>query len=295
MKIGLNLAIVEHHKSYKDVKEISSFCLSDGLEFPIQSLIINKVDLKYVKGIQVFGNSGTMHKTEIFPESVFISESQFRKQLELLDQKLVVAKSINSRSLSLGIDPWVSKSLSNPRKIFIERVSKIAEKVMQNGMELHLEFISHMVNFPSAETIEDYRIFCSSLENALGLIYEINCKNVKLLLDILHWHADSSSLALEAFISDVGHVHLCDYMQTSSKYFNDSKRVLPFEGSLPVKAFLEQLIRVKYKRGATIEVFRSPEYAPSLVAIRNSISKCRFYTSQFENEMNKDLLSEGVK
>lgn len=92
---------------------------------------------------------------------------------------------------------------------------------------------------------------------------------------MIHWFADGMSLKPKELLDMIGLVHLCDYLNQDTCSISDLNRVLPFEGQLPLNDFLSSLQTSGYKGCATIEVFRTESYQPTLSQVKSSISKCR--------------------
>ncbi len=100
-------------------------------------------------------------------------------------------------------------------------------------------------------------------------------KSIKILLDIIHWFADGMFIEPKDITDIIGLVHLCDYAQLDPDSISDLRRLLPFEGKLPLYKFLSSLESGGYTGSATIEVFRTESYQPTLSLVKMAISRCK--------------------
>lgn len=272
MKIGINLATIHWGDKFENLPLLFDEIQIKEIEFPVQLWLHHCCSIEVLSSLNVCSMSGILHRTQIFPESIFVSQKIFEEQVNLLDKKLCAVKDLKCPAMSLGIDPWVSIGSKEAEKMFLERVSYLVSILAKYGIALNLEYISHKIASPNDPAAAN--IFCSSLGKALYLIDKLNMKNIKLLLDSIHWFADGMSIEPKEIIDIIGLVHLCDYPHQDPNSISDLNRLLPFEGKLPLDKFLSSLEIGGYKRSATIEIFRTESYQPTLFQIKKAISKC---------------------
>lgn len=279
MKIGINLATVDWGNNFANLPVLVNEVQADEVEFPIQLWLQHCCSSEILDSLKVCNVSGILHQTEIFPQSIFTPQRCFEEQVSQLDTKLQALKDLNCSAMSLGIDPWVSFDVEAAEKVFLKRVSFLASKLAAYDITLNLEYISHKIALPDDGA--KMHMFCSSLTRALCLIEKLKIKSIKLLLDVIHWFADGMSIEPKDLTDRIGLVHLCDYPHQNSYSLSDLKRVLPFEGKLPLDKFLSSLRAGGYGGSATIEVFRTGSYQPNLSQLKVAISKCKEKSHDF--------------
>ncbi len=76
-------------------------------------------------------------------------------------------------------------------------------------------------------------------------------------------------------VSEVGLVHLTDHEGSSTGRLSDAGRRVPFEGRLPVRAFMSSLVRGGYTGPAVLEVFHDRRMGPSVEQIKTSLAGLR--------------------
>lgn len=279
MKIGINLAAIEWGWRFENLPGIFSDLETKEVEFPVQLWQQSGCPTEILASLNVCNVSGLLHRTKIFPESIFTNQKIFEEQIAQVDSKLEAVKALGCSAMSLGIDPWVSLELDKAEQIFLERVSSLASILVKHSITLNLEYISHKIVLPDDQVVSN--MFCPSLKKAISLIETLNNGSVKLLLDVIHWFADGMSLKPKEILDMIGFVHLCDYPHQDVNLFTDMNRVLPFEGQLPLDKFLFSLQKGGYEGCATIEVFRTESYQPTFFQMKKAVSKCREKTHAF--------------
>lgn len=267
-RVGINTAILESSDLAKLLRGFDR-TITTSIEMPIRMWQLSNLSKDALNNFRLENLSNLLYQTEIFPLSILADESQFIEQYEQIEQKLEICNALNCRSVSLTIDPW--SMLNKPKDLFVKRVRALAQAAQPIGITLNLEYISHII----AKNNGDHNpyLFCSSLEDAVDLIKDIDCQNVKLLLDFIHWYCDNSRVSIPSIADIIGFVHVCDHQEKEADKISDFNRVLPFEGDLPLLEFLEQIAYCKKDIFIGVEVFRSNAYAPSLENIRKSINK----------------------
>jgi 2-keto-myo-inositol isomerase len=100
-----------------------------------------------------------------------------------------------------------------------------------------------------------------TLELAYEIVREVGRENVGLVIDSFHFYAGGSSLqSIEALDADRLFIfHINDAEQRPREELEDSHRLLPGLGILPLKEIVSALRHIGYSRAASVEIFR-PEY-----------------------------------
>lgn len=105
------------------------------------------------------------------------------------------------------------------------------------------------------------RCSVQTLELAHEIVKETGRANVGLVIDSFHFYAGGSSLeAIEALDPDRLFIfHINDAEARPRAELEDSHRLLPGSGILPLKEIVGALRHIDYERVASVEIFR-PEY-----------------------------------
>jgi 2-keto-myo-inositol isomerase len=100
-----------------------------------------------------------------------------------------------------------------------------------------------------------------TLELAYEIVRETGRENVGLVIDSFHFYAGGSSLeSIEALDPEKLFIfHINDAEEKPREELQDSHRLLPGLGILPLKEILGALRHIGYERVASVEIFR-PEY-----------------------------------
>lgn len=276
MKIGLNIAVYDALKSFKKVLDNLKEINVDSIELPVrlvQKQLEDKKEINHLSNFNVVNFSNLLCKTVIFPQSIFVDSKIFEEQFLSLENKFKLCKSYKCSNTSLVIDPLIDLKYIDARKIFIERVRRIAKVAEVYNININLEYISHFVSMNNGEKRPN--LFCSSVGEVLDLIDDIDLSNVKLLLDFLHWYCDEKKPSIDYIKDYIGLVQICDQKEKKLNKIKDTNRILPFEGCLPLKFFINELNKTGYFGYVLIEVFRTNNYKPNNEVIKKSMSKLR--------------------
>ena len=100
-----------------------------------------------------------------------------------------------------------------------------------------------------------------TLSLAHGIVQAVDRPNVGLIIDTFHFYAGGSSLeAIETLDADLVQVlHINDAEDRPRSELQDSHRLLPGLGILPLNDIIKALRTVGYDRVTSVEIFR-PEY-----------------------------------
>jgi len=100
-----------------------------------------------------------------------------------------------------------------------------------------------------------------TLDFAHEIVRTVNRNNLGLVIDSFHFYAGESTVQMiEALNSDLLYVfHINDAEDRTRKELNDSHRLLPGLGILPLRTMISAFERIGYDRVASVEIFR-PEY-----------------------------------
>ena len=100
-----------------------------------------------------------------------------------------------------------------------------------------------------------------TLDLAHEIVRTANRKNLGLVIDSFHFYAGGSSINMIESLdpNSIFVFHINDAEDRPTNELNDSHRLLPGLGILPLQAILGAFNRIGYNRVASIEIFR-PEY-----------------------------------
>ena len=152
MKIGINLATIHWGDKFENLSPLFAEAQIREVEFPIQLWLQHRCSAEVLSSLNVCNVSGVLHRTEIFPESIFTSQKKFEEQLSQMDRKLHAIKDLKCPAMSLGIDPWVPLEAKEAEKMFLERVSCLASILGKYEIALNLEYISQKIALPDDQT-----------------------------------------------------------------------------------------------------------------------------------------------
>ena len=113
------------------------------------------------------------------------------------------------------------RTAQEDRAVLVDSLLRIAESAEKHETLLYLEPLNRY---------EDHML--NTLEAAMDLIKAVDCKNIRLMLDLFHGSIEEASLAVSAgkYASFIGHVHLAD-----------SNRLLPGQGHTDFRSVFNAL------------------------------------------------------
>ncbi|MBV7339722.1 sugar phosphate isomerase/epimerase [Chloroflexi bacterium TSY] len=136
----------------------------------------------------------------------------------------------------------------------IERLRPIAEVLRDHGIRFGLEFLG-----PQHMRPPERHTFIYTLEGMLALLESIGTDNLGLMLDIFHLCASGGSVddLDDLSADDIVTVHVNDVARgLSLAEYQDLDRGLPMEkGGLPLREFMQKLVKIGYEGPITCEPF----------------------------------------
>ncbi len=131
----------------------------------------------------------------------------------------------------------------------VKVLKEMASIAQRHGVALAFEFLGQMD--------------CSvqTLDLAAEIVHETSLENVGLVIDSFHFYAGGSSLETIGRLDPdrLFIFHINDAEDLPREQLQDSHRLLPGLGILPLKEMIEAFRRISYDRVASVEIFR-PEY-----------------------------------
>lgn len=272
LKLGINTVSMNWHWNTMKLHKLLMMLDIDGIDLVIDANQNIGELQKNLSNYSILALGGIVQKNKFLADSLLMDDSEFFDQIKWFNLKLKIAFALQSKALSLSIDPWVSISLDKAYSLFFERIEMLADLAAKYNITLNLEYISPRVARLNGDKKEI--LFCPNLQYAIGLIQKINKPNVKLLLDSLHWYVDDGSINQNVSVENIGFVHICDYNELNRDKISDQSRILPFQGVLPIRIFLDMLMTRGYSNPITIEVFCNKSY-PNIEQIALSLTQLR--------------------
>ena len=137
---------------------------------------------------------------------------------------------------------------------------EIHEESVSVLSEISNKFKSHKVKFAFEFLGFDW-CSVSTLEQDVEIVRAVNRDNVGLILDTFHFYAGGSTLdsIKKADKNKIFVVHINDSENLSKKELQDSHRLYPGEGVIPLREMFARLKEIQYDGPVSIEMFR-PEY-----------------------------------
>jgi 2-keto-myo-inositol isomerase len=127
----------------------------------------------------------------------------------------------------------------------VDNLREVGEIAKPYGVTMMFEFVRGTV-------------FVNSLPTALRLVREANHPNVRVMIDTYHFWGGLSKFEDLEMLRDgeLAHVHLEDVPgNIPIELLNNTQRVYPGEGIIPIRRMLEVLKRKKYKGPVSVEMF----------------------------------------
>jgi sugar phosphate isomerase/epimerase len=186
-----------------------------------------------------------------FPVNFRKDDATFRQDLEKLPAAAQFAAGIGCPRMVTYVMASSSTPKAELRKTLKERFQASAEVLSRSKVRLGLEFLGplHIRRSGPHE-------FIWRMDEMLDFAKEIG-SNVGLLLDSWHWHHAGGRLSdiLAAGKQRIVHVHLADAPNLPPEKIRDNERLLPGEGVIDFKGFLQTLQKIGYEDGLSPEVF----------------------------------------
>jgi 2-keto-myo-inositol isomerase len=124
------------------------------------------------------------------------------------------------------------------------------------------------------------RCSINTLDQALGVLDELDAPNLGLVIDAFHFYVGGSRLEDLARLDTkrLAIVHLADVDHADRSTLGKPNRVLPGDGVLPVKDIVDGVKRLGYHGAYSLELFREEYWAmdPMIVARKGLASMQRF-------------------
>lgn len=196
-----------------------------------------------------------------FPVEFRQDEASFEKGLRDLPAAASFAAALACPRMTAHVPASSDKPKPDERKIYLERLQACAEILAHSKVRVGLEFLGplHLRNSRQYE-------FIWRMDEMLAFAEECGpCFGI--LLDSWHWHHAGATVEdiLAAGKERIVHVHLNDAARLPPEEVRDNERLLPGEGVIDLRGFLQALKAIGYQDALSVEVFgRDPKLALEL-------------------------------
>ncbi len=175
----------------------------------------------------------------------------FQKGLRMLPDAASFAAAIGCPRMVTYLLSSTDKPKAEQRKILLDRFRACADVLARSHVRLGLEFLGPL-HIRKAQPYE----FIWQMDEMLAFAKECG-PNCGLLLDVWHWHHAGATVAdiLAAGKDRIVHVHFNDAAKLPPEEVRDNQRLLPGEGVIDLKGFLQALKKIGYEDALSVEVF----------------------------------------
>ncbi|QTH43141.1 sugar phosphate isomerase/epimerase [Cohnella sp. LGH] len=207
-------------------------------------LAISKVD-KYLSGRTVEQLAADLKAADLVPiaaiglaspeATLLLSKEEAYPAYELeLERQLRLCQQLGINNLGIGADP-AAKAYPGWYDTALVNVRKAGDLAAKYGVRLGLEFMS--LNPPLGPFILE------NMEQTLKLVEDAGHDHIGYNLDLFHFFRSGGTLAdiQNLPVEKLFHVHLCDLPHLRQPELDDSERLLPGEGILPMNEIVSAL------------------------------------------------------
>ena len=178
-------------------------------------------------------------------------DATFRKDLAMLPDAAAFAAAIGCPRMYTYLLSSSEKPKAEQRKIMLDRFRACADVLARSHVRLGLEFLGPL-HIRKSLPYE----FIWRMDEMLAFAKECG-PNCGLLLDVWHWHHAGATTddILAAGKDRIVHVHFNDAARQAPEEVRDNQRLLPGEGVIDLKGFLQALKKIGYDDALSVEVF----------------------------------------
>jgi len=185
------------------------------------------------------------------PVDVQKDEETFRNGLRNLGDAASFSAAIDCPRMFTYLISSSARPKAEQRKLLLGRLQQCADVLARSHVRLGVEFLGPL-HIRRAQPYE----FIWQMNEMLAFTKECGA-NCGLLLDVWHWyHAGATTDDILAAGKDrIVHVHFSDAARQPPEEVRDNQRLLPGEGVIDLKGFLQALKKIGYEDALSVEVF----------------------------------------
>jgi sugar phosphate isomerase/epimerase len=178
-------------------------------------------------------------------------EETFRNGLRLLPDAASFSAAIGCPRMTTYLMSSSEKPKAELRKIYLDRFQACAEVLARSHVRLGFEFLGPL----HIRKTYPYE-FIWRMDEMLAFAKECG-PNCGVLLDSWHWYHAGATMGdiIAAGKDGIVHVQINDSAKMPPEQVKDNERLLPGEGVIDLKGFLQALRKIGYTDGLSVEVF----------------------------------------
>ncbi len=228
-------------------KDISSAAIAgfDVLEIWKTKLFESLKDHKITEIVNEFVKHGIEPYTINSLEQATFSKD-FKDKVEECEMLCALVQDLKAKVL-IVVPGFIEEKL--PEKEIKKETIKVLKEFSKIAQHYEVKLGFEFLGFENCSV--------NKLSFAREIVDELAVKNVGLVIDTCHLFAGGSTLEdLECTDAEkIFIVHINDLPKVEGKQVNDSDRVMPTDGILPLKEFVNTLRRIGYSGVVSVELF----------------------------------------
>jgi len=181
-------------------------------------------------------------------------DAAFKDALKPLEEDAAFTAAVGCRKMMVVLPASTTMAKDAQRKLAVDRLSAVAAVLNQSNIRLGVEFLGPLYFRQPRPGGPPSEPFIWNMPDALALAKECGT-NVGVILDAWHWHHSKSTTAdiVDAGAARIVHVHISDAKAAPPEDVRDNQRLMPGEGIIDLKGFLQALKKAGYAEGVSPE------------------------------------------
>jgi len=181
-------------------------------------------------------------------------DAAFKDALKPLEEDAAFTAAVGCRKMMVVLPASTTMAKDAQRKLAVDRLSAVSAVLNQSNIRLGVEFLGPLYFRQPRPGGPPSEPFIWNMPDALALAKECGT-NVGVILDAWHWHHSKSTTAdiVDAGAARIVHVHISDAKAAPPEDVRDNQRLMPGEGIIDLKGFLQALKKAGYAEGVSPE------------------------------------------
>jgi sugar phosphate isomerase/epimerase len=229
-----------------------------GIEFNIDRVVQLAQETSWNTVRNAFEQYGVAPAVFGLPVEWRKDDATFNDDLKNLSDYAKSAAEIGCTRTGTWLPPAIDGSFDDFSRLISKRFYAVARVLADYNIRLALEFVGPDTCRVGPTAMGPHP-YIHTLGQTLDLIeiLDVPGKNVGILLDSFHWYTSHSSIEnlLMLTADQVVHVHINDAPDRPVNEQKDFERLLPGDGIINLKGFLQQLARIGYDGYVAVETF----------------------------------------
>jgi 2-keto-myo-inositol isomerase len=192
--------------------------------------------------------------------------------LEGLSEQMRISSMLGAKTIGIGVDPK-NKEYKGWEKNAVINICKAGDLAARYGMTIGLEFMS--LNPPAGPFLVD------TLRDTIRLVEQADHQAVGYNLDLFHHFRGGGTVAEIRMlpVEKLVNVHLCDLPNMPKDAMDDSDRLLPGDGVLPLREIAEILNMKGYDGYLSLELLNESIWQDEA---QHAVDRCMKAMQEFE-------------